>query len=98
MVTDPLLQLLRANARYTNEELAELLTLSPSEVASRVADFEANGTIKGYQVVVDPDMAGDEGVCAFIEVKLSPERGNGFDKLYNEWCVIYRYAFSIKSV
>ncbi len=81
MVTDPLLKLLQTNARYSNEDLAELLTLSPLEVASRIASFEADGTIKGYQVVIDPDAAGDEDVCAFIEVKLSPERGEGFDKL-----------------
>ena len=81
MVTDPLLKLLQTNARYSHEELAELLTLSPQDVASRIAGFEADGTIKGYQVVIDPDAAGDKDVCAFIEVKLSPERGEGFDKL-----------------
>lgn len=83
MVTDPLLMLLRTNARYTNDQLSELLSLSQEEVAARISAFEKDGTIKGYQVVVDPELAGDKDVNAFIEVKLCPERGDGFDRLAN---------------
>ncbi len=81
MSIDPLLQLLRRQARHTHQELAELLSLSEDEVRSRIAAWEKDGTILGYQAVVDPEQAGDDDVSAFIEVRLTPERGGGFDRL-----------------
>lgn len=81
MSIDPLLQLLRRKARHTHQELAELLSLSEEEVRSRIAAWEKNGTILGYQAVVDAEQAGDHDVSAFIEVKVTPERGGGFDRL-----------------
>ena len=74
MSIDPLLQLLRRQARHSHQELAELLSLSEEEVVSRIAAWEKNGTILGYQAVIDSDQAGDNDVSAFIEVKLTPER------------------------
>ncbi|MFC7336203.1 Lrp/AsnC family transcriptional regulator [Haloferula chungangensis] len=81
MSIDPLLQLLRLKARYTHKELAETLSLTEDDVRARIAAWEKDGTIAGYQAVVDPDRAGDDDVSAFIEVKLTPERGGGFDRL-----------------
>ncbi|MCU0795079.1 MAG: Lrp/AsnC family transcriptional regulator [Akkermansiaceae bacterium] len=81
MSIDPLLDLLRRNARHTPKELAELLSLGESEVKARITQWEEDGTIAGYQAVIDPDRAGDRDVSAFIEVKLTPERGGGFDRL-----------------
>jgi DNA-binding Lrp family transcriptional regulator len=81
MPPDPLLHLLTHKARLSNDELAEILTLPPQAVAERIAAWERNGTILGYQAVVNPDMPGDLSVSAFIEVKVTPERGGGFDRL-----------------
>jgi DNA-binding Lrp family transcriptional regulator len=81
MSIDPLLVLLRRKARHTHAELAELLALSEEEVTARVEAWEKDGTIAGYQAVIDPQRAGDEDVSAFIEVKVTPERGGGFDRL-----------------
>ncbi len=81
MSNDPLLLLLRRKARHTHEELAEQLSLDVGEVRARIAEWEKNGTILGYQAVVDPERLENEGVAAFIEVKLTPERGGGFDRL-----------------
>ncbi len=81
MSLDPLLQLLRRKARHTHLELAELLSLSEAEVRARIAAWEADGTILGYQAVIDAEQAGDADVSAFIEVKITPERGGGFDRL-----------------
>jgi len=81
MPTDPLLQLLRSKARHTDAELAELLSLSPAQVQERIAAWEKDGTILGYQAVTDPELAEAGNVSAFIEVKLTPERGGGFDRL-----------------
>lgn len=81
MTIDPLLQLLRRKARHTHKELGEILSLTEEEVRARIATWEEDGTIVGYQAVIDPDRAGDQDVSAFIEVKLTPERGGGFDRL-----------------
>lgn len=81
MSTDPLLELLRRKARFTHQELADLLSLDKDAVAVRLAAWEADGTIRGYHAVIDPEAAGDDSVSAFIEVKISPERGGGFDRL-----------------
>ena len=78
---DPLLTLLRHQARHSHDELAELLALTPAEVRERIAVWEKDGTIVGYQTVINPELAGEQGVSAFIEVKLTPERGGGFDRL-----------------
>ena len=81
MSIDPLLLLLRRKARHSHKELAELLSLSEQEVSAKVAAWESDGTILGYQAVVDPEPLGNQDVSAFIEVKLTPERGGGFDRL-----------------
>lgn len=81
MSTDPLLQLLRSNARHSHRELADLLALDEQAVAARMKELQDDGTILGYHAVINPEVAGDTSVSAFIEVKLTPERGGGFDRL-----------------
>jgi DNA-binding Lrp family transcriptional regulator len=81
MSTDPLLELLRRKARFSHQELADLLSADPGTIAKRVAAWESDGTIRGYHAVIDPEVAGDTSVSAFIEVKVTPERGGGFDRL-----------------
>jgi DNA-binding Lrp family transcriptional regulator len=81
MSTDPLLELLRRKARFTHQEIADLLSMDKDAVAVKVASWEKDGTIRGYHAVIDSDAAGDDSVSAFIEVKVTPERGGGFDRL-----------------
>jgi DNA-binding Lrp family transcriptional regulator len=81
MSTDPLLQLLRRKARFTHQELADYLSMSHEAVEARIARWEKDGTILGYHAVVDAEAAGDTDVSAFIEVRVTPERGGGFDRL-----------------
>jgi DNA-binding Lrp family transcriptional regulator len=80
-MSDPLLQLLGRKARLSHTELAELLALETAEVTARIAAWEADGTILGYHAVINPEASGDMSVSAFIEVKVTPERGGGFDRL-----------------
>lgn len=81
MSIDPILELLRRSGRHSVAELAERLGLSEEEVQERIAGWEKDGTILGYQAVVDPEAAGDQGVSAFIEVRITPEREGGFDRM-----------------
>lgn len=78
---DPLIQLLRQNARTSTGDLARELNLSESVVTERLARLEAEGVILGYQAVVDPQKALSSTVTAVVEVKITPERGGGFDRL-----------------
>jgi DNA-binding Lrp family transcriptional regulator len=81
MSIDPLLQLLRRSGRFSEAELAERLSVPEGEVRERISSWEEDGTILGYQAVVDPAKVGNSDVVGIIEVKLAPERGGGFDRL-----------------
>ena len=81
MPLDPLLHLLCRKARLSHQELGELLELPSQTIAERLAAWEKDGTIRGYHAVIDPEVTGDTAVSAFIEVKITPERGGGFDRL-----------------
>jgi DNA-binding Lrp family transcriptional regulator len=78
---DPLLTILKRDAHTSPEDLARELNLSVAEVNARIARFENEGVILGYQAILDADKTGDDSVTAVIEVKITPERGGGFDRL-----------------
>lgn len=81
MSADPLLNLLRHHGRLSHQQLAELLSTNADDVAAKISVWENDGTIRGYHAVIDGENAGDLSVSAFIEVKVTPERGGGFDRL-----------------
>ena len=78
---DPLITLLRQNARASVPDLARELNLSESVVADRIAKHERDGVILGYLAIVDPQKISSASVTATIEVRITPERGGGFDRL-----------------
>lgn len=80
-IMDPLIELLHNNSNRSHQEMAAALGVTESEVASRIAAAEADGTILGYSAVVDRLKAGQRGVTALIEVRIAPERDGGFDRL-----------------
>lgn len=58
-----------------------MINSTESEVAAKISSWEQDRTILGYHAVTNPEMVGDTSVSAFIEVRLTPERGGGFDRL-----------------
>ena len=78
---DPLLKLLRDNASLKPAQLAALLGLPEAEVAARIKGYEQDRVILGYRTLLNEERAGDECVRAVIEVRITPERGGGFDRL-----------------
>ncbi|MBM3829029.1 MAG: Lrp/AsnC family transcriptional regulator [Verrucomicrobia bacterium] len=78
---DTLLKLLRDDASLKSAQLAAMLNLSEAEVAARIKALEADGTILGYRTVLNEGKLADDVVRAVIEVKITPERGGGFDRL-----------------
>lgn len=78
---DPLLALLTRDARSSTEDIAAQLDLTPAEVDARIAKLEADGVVLGYRAVIDSEKVADAGVQAVIEVRLTPEREGGFDRI-----------------
>ena len=78
---DTILKLLESDGRLTPEQIATMLGVSTEEVAAAVAEYEKNGTIVGYKALVDWDKTDREIVSAVIELKVTPERDRGFDKI-----------------
>jgi len=76
-----LLKVLRRKARASFKELAEMIDSTETEVAGKIAEWEKDHTILGYHAVTNPEILGDTSVSAFIEVRVTPERGGGFDRL-----------------
>jgi DNA-binding Lrp family transcriptional regulator len=78
---DPLLKLLRQDASLQPAELARMLNLPEGEVAAKIKRYEADQVILGYRAVLHEERLGLQTVRAVIEVKITPERGGGFDRL-----------------
>jgi DNA-binding Lrp family transcriptional regulator len=78
---DPLLKLLRENASLRPAELARMLNSSEAEVSAKIHRYEADQVILGYRTVLNEERLGLQIVRAVIEVKITPERGGGFDRL-----------------
>ena len=69
-----ILDLLQANARETQVEIARIVGLAPSAVLERIRKLEARGTLKGYTAQVDPKVL-NLGLLAFVAVR-SDEAGS----------------------
>jgi DNA-binding Lrp family transcriptional regulator len=78
---EDLLTLLNENARAPIAELAQALNVTETEVIGEIARLEREGIIRGYRVLTDPAKTNGDRVTALIEVKITPERGGGFDRL-----------------
>ena len=63
------------------EEISEELKASPNDVASLLAELESSKVICGYNAIIDWDKITEEKCNALIEVKVSPQRGTGFDRI-----------------
>jgi len=78
---DPLLKLLHENAALKPAQLAVMLGVPEAQVAAQIKAHEADHVILGYRAVLNEEKLGRDVVRAVIEVKITPERGGGFDRL-----------------
>ncbi len=83
-----LLKLIENNPRLTDAEIAVMLGKEKGEISEMIEKCESNGTIVGYKTVIDWDKTDREYVSAFIEIKITPQRDRGFDKIAER---IYKY-------
>ena len=85
---EEILRILDEDARLSPEEIATMTGKSADEVRAIIEDCEQKGIIRRYKTVVEWEKLGEEPVIAFIDVKVSPERGVGFDDVAER---IYRF-------
>ena len=69
------------NAKLSARDLSVMLGFTEEEVAAAVAEMEADSVICGYPTLIDWVKTDRERVTALIEVKVTPQRGQGFDKI-----------------
>lgn len=89
-----ILKLLENDARLTAEQLSVMLDADKSEIEKEIRELEESGTILGYKTIVDWEKTENEAVTAMIDVKLTPQRDRGFDRVAEK---IYNYP-EVKSV
>ncbi len=82
------MEILERNSRISLEQLAAVLEISEAEVAELMAKLEQDRVVLGYHAVIDWEKANRELVTALIEVKVTPQRGLGYDNIAER---IYQY-------
>lgn len=78
---DEILEVLEKNSRYSDEEIALMTGKTVEEVREAIMDYEEKNIIAGYTTLINWENTGKETVTALIEVKITPQRGAGFDKV-----------------
>ena len=91
---EELLSLIEKNSKMSLKELAVLLGADELEIANEMEALEKQGVICGYHTLIDWDKTKSEKVTALIEVRVTPQRGQGFDKIAER---IYKYP-EVRSV
>lgn len=76
-----ILNLLEKNAKLSVDELAEELNTSKEELGELVKELEEEKVICGYSTIINWDKVTEVKCNALIEVKVTPQRGTGFDRI-----------------
>lgn len=85
---EELLSIIEKNSRIDLKELAAMLGQNEIDVANEIFALEKDGVIGGYHTLINWEKTSLEKVTALIEVKVTPQRGQGFDKIAER---IYNY-------
>lgn len=75
------LQLIIEGERLDSAQMAQVLNLSEAEVESEIQRLKAEHILLGWRPVLNPQCVQEDIIRAVIEVKISPERDGGFDRL-----------------
>ena len=86
---EKILTFIEKNSRIDLKELAIVLGAEVSAVMNELEQMEAEHIICGYHTIIDWDKVGQDKVMAMIEVRVTPQRGMGFDKIAER---IYQYS------
>ena len=86
---EKILAVIEKNSRIDLKELAILLGENEVDVANEISNMEKEGIICGYHTLINWDNTSTEKVVALIGVKVTPQRGMGFDKIAER---IYQFS------
>lgn len=82
------------NSKLTAKDISQMLGIDEAAVAAEIKAMEEEAVICGYPTLINWDKTNSEKVTALIEVKVTPQRGQGFDRIAER---IYRFD-EVKSV
>ena len=94
MMREELLKLIEKNGRFDVKELSKVLNVSEIDILNELSNMEKENIICGYFTLIDWEKTSEEKVTGLIEVRVTPQRGQGFDKIAER---IYNYS-EVKSV
>ncbi|MDO5562773.1 MAG: Lrp/AsnC family transcriptional regulator [Synergistaceae bacterium] len=83
-----ILTLLEKDARLSAKDIAVLLDLKEKDITAEIKKMEDEHIICGYHAFINWDKTDDDKISPLIELKVTPQRGNGFDKIAEK---IYQY-------
>ena len=83
-----LLKSIEKNSKIATTDLSKMLGVSEADVLNELAELEKEHIICGYLTLIDWDKTDAEKVTGLIEVKVTPQRGQGFDRIAER---IYNY-------
>ena len=75
------LKMLLEGESLSTEQMAKILAREPAAIAADLAKLKADNILLGWRPVLHPNAAGENQVRALIEVKVTPEREGGFDRI-----------------
>lgn len=78
---EEILEILEKNSKATPEQIAVMTGKALKDVQEAIKKYEEENIIVGYTTLVDWEKTNKESVVALIEIKVTPQRGEGFDKI-----------------
>ena len=85
---DEILMLLEKDGRLTAKQISAALGREETEIQAAISKYEADGTIMKYTAMINSETLEEDRVTALIEVKISPQLGEGYDRIAKR---IYQY-------
>lgn len=75
------LKLIMEGEKLSTAEMAKVLDLTPEAVEAELRGLEESGVLLGWRPVLNPEHMNGDAVRAVIELRISPEREGGFDRV-----------------
>ena len=85
---EKILKLLEKDATLTTETIAVMLGMDEAAIVAAIDNYKKQGVIIGAKTLINWEKTEDEVVSAIIELKVTPQRGEGYDKIASS---IYQY-------
>lgn len=81
-----ILQLIEKNSHLSTAEIAVMTDLTEDEVKAEIRAMEKEKVICGYHTIINWDKVDEELVTALIELKVTPQSGDGYQELARRIC------------